>query len=686
MTLPVKDFVIERLLEYDPAFDVGGGIATTALMVNPLSIILQPLRDELDDVKANQSILSVLEADDVDAFDTDTVDALASNVFIDRIQGNKSSGTVRVRYFSPTSVDIGTGLASFLDSSGNRFVNTNPISITQSAMSLNVESSLYYVDVPVEAEEEGDNDVEAGGIQTFENEPAGVANVTNVNAFSGGREIETNTELINRIKVAVTVRALVTGRGIITTLTDNFSTIKEINPLGFGDPEMQRDIVYNTHVGGHIDIWVKTPSLAEEDYDVIALTIDTTRRIEGITSLVLLTQDTWYSLYHTSIDTSVNTPVVSSADGTIGQFSSTTDYELDVTNARIKRIAGSAIFHMEGTTGQVTGTKTFTQAATSFTSVRPGMQLTISSPSSVAGVYSVKSSQAALVTIFGEFPTTATGVTWQIDEIVKVTYDYNPLAIDIIESARDGRSAFTITDVPVMRVKSIEILDPTTGDPTGDYLDDTGGYGQGGYGIGQYGVGTQADWRLRVTEPSVRFSIEEDNYIDISTAYLGYSLRVTYDYASEISTYQDYVSDLQNRVVCAKSLVKHFIPMYVNTVTGITYKVSASNLSALSESSVQTAVESLVENTQIGTDFELSDIIDLLYNSGANQVNLDFTLQSEIHNTDGSITFSDSDDQGILSVPDNVSSYSYLPDLDNPISAKIAHFVTGTIVLTRVLT
>ncbi|NIR13249.1 MAG: hypothetical protein GWN86_04575, partial [Desulfobacterales bacterium] len=70
-------FIVERLLEYDSTFDTGGGIVTTELMVKPLSVVLQPLRDEIDEVKQNQSILTVLEEDDPDGFDEDVVDALA---------------------------------------------------------------------------------------------------------------------------------------------------------------------------------------------------------------------------------------------------------------------------------------------------------------------------------------------------------------------------------------------------------------------------------------------------------------------------------------------------------------------------------------------------------------------------------------------------------------------------------
>jgi hypothetical protein len=680
MALSVTDFVVERLLEFDPTFDTGGGIATTALMINPLSVILQPLRDELDEIQANQSILSVLESDSPDDFDEEIVDALASNVIIDRNTGSVSSGTVRIRFFSAQDVDIGTGLASFLDAAGNRYFNVNPISITAAEMGLNIDGSLFYVDVPVESEEEATaGNLEIGGIQSFENEPANVANVTNLAKFSNGLDRETNTELIDRISVAVTVRALVTGRGIITTMTDNFSSIQEINPRGMGDPEMQRDIVFNVHVGGHTDVWVKTPEFSELNFDVLSVAIDTTRRARAKSSLVLETTSAT-SLRHSSIDRTDFTPTAVSSDGFITFIEGAlNDFTMDDSAGTVTRIATGNILHETGVTGPyseltdgiASNAKILADSGIPWTLVRPGMQLKITAPASVAGTYYIKTAVSTQLTIFGTFPDSGASVgavTWQVDDIVTFDYEYNPIAIDIIQTARSSaRTDFTITDVPMMKLKTIEELDPST--------------------LGAFGVGTAADYVLRVITPNLRYSVQEDNYIDLVTGFLGFNLRVTYDTSVEIATYQTFIDDAQNRVEAAELVAKHFIPVFVNTTAGgITYRVKASNTSALSAAAVQTAVDSLIENTAIKTDIELSDIVDLLYNSGADQVDLNFGLQGEIHHTDGTIEFVDNTAEGVLVIPNNLPTDDSLTDTDKPLSNEIAHFISGTLTLTRVTT
>lgn len=694
MALPIADFIAERLHEYDPTFDTGGGIATTALMIDPLSIIMQPLRDEVDAIKLDQSIKTILESEDPDAFDQDIVDALASNVFLERKQGSIASGSVRVRFFSPQDFDIGTGLAAFLDSNGVRFINPDPVSITASEMGLNTDGGYYYVDIPIEAEEKGSNgNVLAGGIQTFDNEPANVASVINPNDFSDGTNQETNLELIDRIKIAVTVRALVTGRGIITQLMEAYSSIEEISPIGMGDPEMQRDIVYNTHIGGKVDVWVKTPSFQSKSYDVVSLLADTTRQFPGRTSLVLETAGSSQSIGHAGVDRTNMNPIVTSIDNAV-TYTETADYVMNDAGGTIERVGSGSIYHNTGTTGAFSATdgiqanaKTIKSSGSPWTLVRPGMQIKVLSPSSVVGKYTVKTALASAITIYGNFPAGSVGsVEWQVDDVVAVSYEYNPISVDVIKSVRSpSRSNYTIADTPVMRVTSVEYLNPTTLQPTGVFLDPTGGYGQGGFGVGSFGIGTNADYVLRVSIPNKRFSSEEDNFVDFSISQYGRSVRINYETASEIETYQTFIDDTQNRVETADLLAKHFIPIYVNSgSSGITYNVKSSNTSAKTESEMQDLIESAIEDTKIGTDLELSDLVKLLYDNGAEKVDMDFELIGEIHNTNGTVEFISNTSDGVLEVPENLPTDGSLTDTDAPLSKKISHFISGSVVLHRV--
>ena len=101
MSLPITDFIVERLLEFDPNYDVGAGTPTTGLLVEPLAVIFQPVIDELSVIKATGSILTILESSDPNAFPEDIVDELASNVLVDRDPGQIGSTVQRIRFFEP---------------------------------------------------------------------------------------------------------------------------------------------------------------------------------------------------------------------------------------------------------------------------------------------------------------------------------------------------------------------------------------------------------------------------------------------------------------------------------------------------------------------------------------------------------------------------------------------------------
>jgi hypothetical protein len=685
MALPVRSFVIQRLLEFDPNFDVGSGVPTTGLMVDPLSIILQPVVDELSVAQASQSILTILESSDPDNFPEDIVDGLASNAFVERNPGFIGSDVQRIRFFSPVVFSAKKGVLIFRGSGGQRYTNSEAVAITSAEMALNQDGTLYFVDIPIVALEEGSAyNVPKGAITTMEAEPVGVANVTNLFGMEQGRDRETNTELIDRIKVAVTVRALVTGRGIIVTLTENFTTIEEIQPIGFGQPEMMRDIVYNVHIGGNVDVYIKSAAFSTGEKDVFGLEIDTTRRRRGSSVLALVLPDTGYSVGRSSIDRTEFVPTVKSLDGVT--YAEGIDYTLDDATGLIARPSGtSTILHLAITAAAVTGLKEITKVAAFPTSVKAGMTVTIDTPGSVAGTYTIKERVSAnVITVYGEFPVaSASNVDFAIDDNVLVTFDYNPVTIDVIRAARStDREPFTITDVPLMYIESIEVLDPLSGEPTGEVLDGKGGYGAGGYGMGGYGIGAGIDYAFQVFIPTLRHSWREDNYIEFSDLLVGISVRVNYKYASAIPPIQAFMDDRNNQSETASLLARHFIPVFVDTTKGIVYDIPVdAAATAITVDDMTDLVKAEIEAVDEGRALEVSDIIDLLYNNGAERVDIDSvkSLRGEIHNHDGSVVFTLPDAAGDLAIPDDP-----IPDpTDKPLSPRIARFRARDISITR---
>jgi hypothetical protein len=279
MELPVISLIQTTLAEIDSNFETRQGSAFYDLFVKPQQLMLQPLIDYTYQARYGQSVKLIRSLADPDAFNTDYVDNLVSNFYIDRAEGQLATTTVRVYYTQPIDKQFPAKTAEFLAGTGVSFFNSADVSITATEMSLQNDGNLFYVDIPAIAGAPGtEYNLQPGDINTILNDPDAVR-VTNLTASIGGLPTETNTELLDRTRDSIAVRDLETVKGINAILREKFSFIKQIQAIGMGDPEMMRDILYNAHIGGKTDVYIKTPSLSSGSFDVVGLDYDTTREV-----------------------------------------------------------------------------------------------------------------------------------------------------------------------------------------------------------------------------------------------------------------------------------------------------------------------------------------------------------------------------------------------------------------------
>lgn len=286
--LPVSRFLTARLQEYDEDFEVRRGSGFERLFFQPIQFILQPIRDEAEDIRIAQSFNLILAQEDPNSFDEESVDALASNIFVFRRQGGFAAGVARVFFQNPTEREYPTG--GFVVSAGNGqvFENSAPFKITAEQMSAQVENGLFYFDIAVVATVAGsDGEIEVDSLVEVTGDDE-VIRVTNPQAFAGGADKETNTELIERARSSIGVRDLLVPKGFNAILFENFKDfLLEVQAIGFGDFEMMRDIVYNTHIGGRTDGYAKTTNITRGQSDFVGLLVDTTRQTSTATNVTL---------------------------------------------------------------------------------------------------------------------------------------------------------------------------------------------------------------------------------------------------------------------------------------------------------------------------------------------------------------------------------------------------------------
>lgn len=286
--LPIADFLTERLKEFNPDFEVRPGTGFEKLFFQPMQFIVQPFRDEADSIIQSQSFRKILATNDPNAFSEEAVDDLASNIFVDRVPGAISSGTARATYSVPVDREFAAGTAVFTGSNGKTYINPAPYSISRAQMSSQIVNGQYYFDIPVISTEFGeDTELGVGGLVSLEADPD-VQSVTNPQPIKGGLSRETNTQLIARAKNSIAVRDLITGKGFNATLYENFpGIIRELRPIGLGDPEMMRDIIYNMHVGGKVDGYFAAPAIQRGSKDFVGVLIDPTRQARATANVLL---------------------------------------------------------------------------------------------------------------------------------------------------------------------------------------------------------------------------------------------------------------------------------------------------------------------------------------------------------------------------------------------------------------
>jgi len=277
----VKAYIKKKIAEVDPNVDTRDNSGVGDLLIKPLEAILQPIADELIRIDTNQSLVNAPTMTETD------LDELIANIFLTRNPGAKAKGTVRIFFSDPVTVTI-PAASEFTSGDGVRFFSLAEVTITANQMSVNRDGDFFYVETLVEAEEVGtDGNVAEGAIVDFVGGPSNLLKVENIDPFVGGADKESNTDLVERAKDAITVRDLVSKPAIKTVLREKFLFIKDIRVIGFGDPEMERDFLVGDnmvlglfppvdeigstpgiHIGGKVDIYIRVVALSNETVQI----------------------------------------------------------------------------------------------------------------------------------------------------------------------------------------------------------------------------------------------------------------------------------------------------------------------------------------------------------------------------------------------------------------------------------
>jgi hypothetical protein len=584
------EFLTTRIEEYDSNIVVSRGTANYDILVAALTAVLEPLWWEIKTVKEWQSLTNFGSMPD------EEMDALVANYFMVRSQGSKSRGTVKI-YFSRPETIIFNEFIRFVTRSGLGFIPEEPSIIQADAMSLNQEGGLYYTEIVVEAELEGkDYDILSNQIISVENLPVNFVRVVNTSAFTGGTDKETNTELFDRARDAITVRNLQTKKGIRYNVRTEFPRVSAIEVVGFGDSEMLRDLIqygYTTTttitqtISGGVPVTIGTTTVTGANYvnhgamaDVHVYTEDL---VEGHSDI-------------TNID-----PTIS-----IG-LSRLPPYVTNMPLIRVKEIERLDPLYLTGTGQLIPGAKPIdARVLRDFYFSRDENTL---------------ERAIGTVRVFFEQPT-----SFEVTTNTVLTADngqvFSPLQTQSISAS--GMSVNTGQKITKTAMESniiynqnityyyvdISVQSVNAGDDNsllsdGDYLSITNYTAEG--------------WYLSAEDPNLSFSTEDQVNLTFSSTFndgiamTGEAIRIVYEYAPTVAEIQDYVDDDEERVVTTDTLIKHFQPAYVDIA--LTYEGLG-----LDTADAEIYVRDFINSISQGTYFEVSDLIAMLYENGATRV------------------------------------------------------------------
>ena len=242
LEMDLETFIVARLTQELPDVNIAEGTGVRDLLVKPDQILMDPVIRELQLIKQGQSLANPELLADAEA------DSLVANYFLSRKLGGLSSGRARLYFNAPVAINITIGNVLYT-ADGHRYMPTTLQSISAEAMLFNSSGSLYYFDIGVTAEAAGDDyNIAAGMLVGITNLSVAVR-VTNLNAFSGGLLSEDTSTLVARAQQSITERSLVVPRGTIARLQDQFADMTQIQVVGTGDAEMQRDMITGGDLG-----------------------------------------------------------------------------------------------------------------------------------------------------------------------------------------------------------------------------------------------------------------------------------------------------------------------------------------------------------------------------------------------------------------------------------------------------
>lgn len=300
----VADLMVATFRDISPEVDVSRGSALYNLVIRPQALLHVLNESKIDETRRSSSLLEISK--DPELANDAIVDATLSNYKIVRQEGTPASGQVVLTFnrlspgtITPSVIFTGNGVQFNPTRTFNLVTSTDDVVTSADRVLRQTGENHYSATIDVIALSEGTSgNLPAATTFTSSINLPGVISIYALSDFSGGRDTESNEDLLDRALDGMSTPNL--GSRITTraTIGAAFPGIKDVSTVGAGDPEMVRDRLnpMGISTGGKADIYVRVGDAPRLETITKEATVDQVTAL-GSFWRVVFTRDEFPGLY-----------------------------------------------------------------------------------------------------------------------------------------------------------------------------------------------------------------------------------------------------------------------------------------------------------------------------------------------------------------------------------------------------
>lgn len=262
ITTRISQFIAEKY----PTVDLAPGSALRELVVKLSASIQNEIYNDITTLSQGGSFKAAQEST-TDTY-SDVIANIASNYLVTRNAGTTAQGVLKVLVSSNTTKYVTTNTQFKHTATGLIYTTSKAYtaSTNPEAEQLRIytqSTGLYYYLLPVSAVAPG-ADYQVAANSTFtpviSGTVSGLVSISAFGAFTSGKDVETDKQLISRIATGMTNKGMTSEASILAKLSSVYPDIRDIAIIGANDAELLRSKqnAFGLNTFGMADVYIRS--------------------------------------------------------------------------------------------------------------------------------------------------------------------------------------------------------------------------------------------------------------------------------------------------------------------------------------------------------------------------------------------------------------------------------------------